>query len=77
MSSDTDHVEWAAPLTKTNTLVIKICAFGTAALVGTVLLGIVIYVFFFRKGYLQRKAARKEEEVRYSLTSSSSPLNVS
>lgn len=63
MSSDSDHIEWAAPLTKTNTLVIKICAFGTAAVVGTIFLGILIYLLFFRKGHLQRKAARKEEVV--------------
>ncbi|KAF8239464.1 hypothetical protein L208DRAFT_1374628 [Tricholoma matsutake] len=61
MSSDSDHIEWAAPLTKTNTFVIKICAFGTAAVVGTIFLGILIYLLFFRKGHLQRKAARKEE----------------
>jgi hypothetical protein len=63
MSSNPDHVEWAEPPTKTSTLILKICAFGAAAFVGTGLLGLLIYILFFRKGHRQRKTARREEEV--------------
>ena len=74
MSSNPDHVEWAEPPTKTSTLILKICAFGAAAFVGAGLLGILIYILFFRKGHLQRKATRREEEVSCS---SNFPLNQS
>jgi len=64
MSSDADNSGWAAPLTKSGSLVIKIFAFGAAGLVGSTLLGIIIYLLFFKKRHLERKAARTEEEVR-------------
>ena len=52
------------PISKGETLAAKFYAFGATAIVITGLICLGIYVKFYRKGHLARKAARYEEEVR-------------